>query len=143
MMADTDNKLFILADKLMSLRGLKEELEEQAKDVGRQINSVDFALCEAMTESKTQKFTRAGLQFILTNKPKVSSTAENKDDLITALRARGFGELVTEVVNPQTLQSFVREQMTLNDEIVPNWLDGLVSVYERISCTVRKVPKKG
>ena len=141
-MAETDNKLFLLADELMRLRGQKEELEESLKEVGKQLNSVDFKLCELMTESKTQNFTRAGLQFILTNKPKVSSTAENKEDLINALRARGFGDLVTETVNSNSLQAFVKEQIDLNDDILPEWLNGLVSIYERVSCTVRKAGTK-
>ena len=141
-MDQPDNKLFMLADELMRLRQQKECLEESVKEINQQLNSVDYKLCELMTELKTQNFTRDGLQFILTNKPKVSAAADGKEDLFVALRAHGYGDLITETVNTNTLSAFVKEQIDQNDENLPEWLDGLVSVFERVTCTVRKVSAK-
>ena len=136
------NRIFTLADELVALRKQKNTLEERLTEVGKQINSVDYRLCELMTETKTQNFTRGGLQFILTNKTRASALADAKEDLFNALRARGYGDLITETLNANSLSSFVKEQIEQNDERLPYWLDGLVSVYDRVSCTVRKAPAK-
>ena len=136
------NQMFELADRLKNLRDEKKDLEQQMKALNAQLDETDFALAAAMAESETQNFTRAGMIFCLTNTTRASAMAEQKEALFEALRAGGYGDLIYETVNANSLSAFVKEQMTENDETLPDWLDGLVNVYEKTTVGVRKAASK-
>ena len=136
-----DNKLFQLADELKRLRDLKAELEERVKNVAAKIDETDYKLSELMAETETQNFTRAGTMFYLTSKTRASAAAGVKDELYEALKANGYSDLVYETVNANSLSSFVKEQIDENNDTLPEWLDGLVNVYEKSTVSVRKATR--
>ena len=80
--------------------------------------------------------------FCLTTATRASAMAERKDELFDALRAEGFGGLIYETVNANSLSAFVKEQMSENDDNLPNWLTGLVNVFEKTTVGVRKATRK-
>ena len=135
------DKMFELADELKSLRDLKADLDQQAKDVAERIDEVDYRLSELMAETETQNFTRAGTMFCLTTKTRASAAAGVKDSLYAALKDNGFGDLVYETVNANSLSSFVKEQIEGNGDALPDWLEGLVNVFDRTTVSVRKSTK--
>jgi vacuolar-type H+-ATPase subunit I/STV1 len=135
-------ELFDLADQLKLLRDEKKDLEQQVKDVNAMIERVDFELATAMAESETQNFTRNGTQFCLANKTMASAAANRKEELFEALREEGFGGLIYETVNANSLSAFVKEQIAENEDVLPNWLNGLVNVFEKTTVSVRKTQSK-
>ena len=137
-----DNVMFELADELKRLRDLKNDLEAQVKEVTARIDDTDYRLSELMAETETQNFTRAGTMFILTTKTRASAVADCKDELYTALKAQGYGSLVYETVNANSLSSFVKEQIEENGDTLPDWLAGLVNVFDKTSVGIRKANKK-
>ena len=136
-----NNKMFELADELKRLRDLKADLEQQVKDTAAQIDETDYRLSELMAETETQNFTRAGTMFCLTTKTRASAVAGNKEALHTALREQGYGDLVYETVNANSLSSFVKEQIEENGDALPAWLLGLVNVFDKVTVGVRKAAK--
>ena len=138
--------LFDLADELKSLRDRKETLEAELKQVNMDIDNVDELLSGLMFDTETQNFTRAGTMFCLTTKIRASATEGMKDELFTALRAEGFGDLIYETVNANSLSAFVKEQIAenagesldANDDALPDWLDGFVNVFKKRTVGVRK-----
>jgi hypothetical protein len=68
--------------------------------------------------------------------------ADRKDELFEALRAEGYGGLIYETVNANSLSAFVREQISENDDVLPDWLNGLVDVFEKTTVGVRKATRK-
>jgi hypothetical protein len=133
--------MFALADELKQLRDMKKEMEEQLKTTNARIEETDFMLSELMAESETQNFTRSGVMFSLTTKTRASAKADGKEELYAALKEQGFGSLVYETVNANSLSSFVKEQIEENGEALPAWLDGLVNIFEQTSVSVRKASK--
>ena len=103
---DTE-KMFELADRLRALRDKKAEAEQHLKEIKAEMDEVDYRLSELMAESETQNFTRAGTMFCLTTKTHASAVAGRKEELFSALRAGGFGDLVYETVNANCLSAFV------------------------------------
>lgn len=134
-------KMFELADRLKKLRDEKKLAEQRVKDISADIESVDFTLSELMVETETQNFSRAGTMFYLTNTTRATAVAEKKDELYETLKAEGFGSLVYETVNANSLSAFVREQMSEQGDLLPDWLGGLVSIYEKTTVGVRKATK--
>lgn len=136
-----ETTLFEWADRLKALRDRKDELEAELKQVNMDIDNADWHLSNLMAESETQNFTRAGTMFCLTTKLRANAAAGHKDELFDALRAEGYGELITETVNANSLSSFVKEQIAENDDMLPGWLNGLVSVFEKTTVGVRKAAR--
>lgn len=136
-----ETKLFEWADKLKALRDRKDELEAELKQVNMDIDNADWHLSNLMAETETQNFTRAGTMFCLTTKTRASARAGQKDELFAALRDEGYGDMITETVNANSLSSFVKEQIAENGDALPDWLDGLVSVFEKTTVGVRKAAR--
>ena len=105
------------------------------------IDNADWHLSNLMAETETQNFTRAGTMFCLTTKTRASAKAGQKDELFAALRGEGFGDMITETVNANSLSSFVKEQIAENGDVLPDWLSGLVSVFEKTTVGVRKAAR--
>ncbi len=134
-----NNSIFELADKLKKLKNEKDALSKELKCINAEIEETDLALSEAMTEEECERFSRNGSTFYLTSRTFASPQAGKKQDMISALKNNGYGDIVTETVNANTLASFVKEQELLADgEDLPTWLTDVVNVYEKISVGIRK-----
>lgn len=112
------------------------------KDINAELEEVDAVLAQLMTDTETQNFTRSGTMFCLTNTTRASAMADRKEDLFEVLRAEGYGGLIYETVNANSLSAFVREQISENDDVLPDWLNGLVNVFEKTTVGVRKATRK-
>ena len=137
-MEQSSEQLFDLADNLKALRDRKDALETELKQVNMDIENADWHLSSLMAETETQNFTRAGTMFCLTTKTRASAMEGRKDELYAALRAEGYGDLIYETVNANSLSAFVKEQIAESDDALPQWLSGLVNVFEKITVGVRK-----
>ena len=137
-----NNTMFELADELKRLRDHKADLEAQVKETTEKIDNTDYKLSEIMAETETQNFTRAGTMFCLTTKTRASAVAGSKEELFDALKTQGYGDLVYETVNANSLSSFVKERIEENGDTLPGWLAGLVNVFDKTTVGVRKAAKK-
>jgi vacuolar-type H+-ATPase subunit I/STV1 len=137
----SSERMFELADRLKELREAKQRAEQEVKNLNAQIDEVDYELSELMAETETQNFTRGGIMFCLTTTTRASAAAGKKDELYGLLKKNGYGDLVYETVNANSLSAFVKEQMAENNDLLPDWLSGLVNVYEKTSVGVRKAAR--
>ena len=96
-------RMYELAEQLKQLREEKKDAEQRVKDINAEIDNTEYALVQLMAETETQNFTRAGTMFSLTTKTRASAMAGRKDKLYSALKENGFGELVYETVNANSL----------------------------------------
>lgn len=133
--------MYELAERLKQLREKKKAAEQQLKDIHAEIAQTEYQLSMQMAETETQNFTRAGTTFALTTKIRASAMAGRKEELYAALKENGYGDLVYETVNANSLSAFVKEQISENQDHVPDWLNGLVHVYEQTAVSVRKSTK--
>lgn len=130
--------MFELADRLKELRERKAELAEETKANNVAIEQAEYDLSQLMAQTETQSFQRAGTLFYLTTKIYASADKEHKDELFDALRNEGYGSLITETVNANSLSAFVKEQMSENDDVLPDWLEGKVNVFDKVTVALRK-----
>ena len=135
------NELFALADELRALKEAKKYAEQELKEITEEMDRVDAILAQRMADTETQNFTRNGTMFCLTNTTRASAAAGRKDELFAALREAGYDDLIYETVNANSLSAFVKEQTTENGDALPQWLDGLVSVFEKTTVGVRKAAR--
>lgn len=133
-----NTQIFELADQLKNCKEHKKELDAKLKEVNAEIERLDLALSDAMTEAECERFSRNGSTFYLSSRLFASPAAGRKEALIETLKYNGFGAIVTETVNANTLASFVKEQMAVNDDEVPEWLSEVVNTFEKVSVGIRK-----
>lgn len=126
---EVTDMMYCPAERLKSLRDEKKETKQRVKDITAAADEVEQQLVSIITDTETQNFTRAGTMFSLTHKTRASAAADRKDELYAALKSKGYCELVYEMVNANSLSAFVNEQITENDELLPEWLEGLVNVF--------------
>lgn len=134
----TNQEIFEMADKLKAVKDRKKELDAQVKEVNAEIESLDLALSDAMAEAELDRFSRNGSTFYLNTRLFASPAAGRKDDLMQVLKDQGYGSIVVESVNANTLASFVKEQIAANEDMIPEWLSDVVSTFEKVSVGVRK-----
>ena len=132
------DEMFMLADRLKELRDKKTELADETKENNKEIEEVEYKLSQLMAESETQSFQRAGTLVYLCTKIYASAEKDKKDELYQALKDEGYGSLITETINANSLSAFVKEQMSENDDILPDWLEGKVNVYDKVTVGLRK-----
>lgn len=133
-----DNRIFELADQLKAAKDKKKELDAQSKEIGAKIEELDLALSDAMAEADCERFSRNGSTFYLNTRLYASPIAGQKEAMFQALKENGYGGLVTETVNANTLASFVKEQMAENNDEVPAWISTVVNTFEKVSVGIRK-----
>ena len=133
-------ELFDLADQLKAKKELKKELEVQVKAVSAEIDVLDKELSDAMALAECPNFTHSGSTFYLNTRLFASPKGGMKEDMIAALKAHGYGDLVNETVNANTLASFCKEQIALSGEAeaIPDWLAQVVNTFEKVSVGIRK-----
>ena len=136
MMEQTE--IFKMADELKAAKDEKKELEAKTKKVNARIEELDRELSDAMADAECDKFTRNGSTFYLNSRLYASPAAGGRDALIHALKDNGYGSIVTETVNANTLASFCKEQMTANEDELPEWLSGVVNTFEKVTVGIRK-----
>ena len=141
-MEEAVKRMFTLAEELKNLRDSKKEVEQRKKDIDAELDKVERELADLMAGTETQNFTKSGTMYSLTVKNRASAVAERKDKLYDALKKNGYGDLVYETVNANSLSAFVNEQVAQNEDNLPAWLEGLVNIYEQAKVSVCKAARK-
>ena len=133
-----EEKTFFNGRQTQGTEGQQKNLDAQSKQLGAEIEELELSLSDAMATAEVDKFSRNGNTFYLTSRLFASPNAGMKDDMISALRKNGYGELVTETVNANTLASFCKELMAENGDELPEWLAGTINTFEKTSVGIRK-----
>lgn len=136
-----ETKLNDLADRLLALKDEKEDMERIVRDISAGIEAAEQQLIAEMQGSGTPQFIRAGYTHSLVTKPKASALDGKKKLLYAAMKEKGFGGLLFESINPDTLSNFAAQQMSKNKGQLPKWLGSLVRVYDKTTLSVRKAGK--
>jgi len=131
-----DKTMMELADRLIQLRELKSATQAGLKDIEEQIDEVEAQLIASMTDQECTGFKHDGRTFSLVVKEYPGAIPESKQELYAAMKAHGFEHLFT--INTNTLSGTIKELKANNDDVLPDWLEGLISTYEQTSIRVLK-----
>lgn len=123
-----EKRMLETADTLKRLRDRKDELQARLKEVQARIDETEAQLVEMMTTEECTGFDRSGFRFSLVIREYPGAIPEEKEELYAQMRSHGFEHLFT--INPMTLQSTIKELKANNDDVLPEWLEGLVKIYE-------------
>lgn len=131
------DRIFELADKLLELREEKDRLKELTKQNNEEIDRVEQELAELMRVEEIDNFKRSGRTFYPIVKTWASPQRGRREAVYEWMKENGYGDLVTETVHAQRFNSMINE-MIEDDGTVPEDLERLINVTERVSIGVRK-----
>lgn len=131
-----EQKMFELADKYKQLRLQKDELQFQTKLINAELDELEKMLIQEMVGEEITSFRRDGAMFTVVTKEYPSAVVERKAELYDTMKEQGFEHLFT--INTNTLSATIKELKANNDDIVPQWLDGLVQISEKQLIQLRK-----
>ena len=130
------NPMLELADKLLAIRDELDRLEERRKELTALEEQTERQLFDLMMTEEVEKFTRAGRTFRPEIKTYASIKAECKEAAFRWLRENGYGDLVKEQVNPQSLTSLYKE---LDDSgELPEEFTAMLNIYHKQKVAIRK-----
>lgn len=135
----TENTMLTAADRLKALRDQKSELQAQLKTVQEGVDAAEAELIQMMTDEECTGFDRNGIRFSLVIKEYPGAVPEEKEELYRRMRSHGFDHLFT--INTQTLSATVKELKANNDDTLPDWLEGVIRIFEQPSIRVSKSKK--
>lgn len=122
-----NTQIFEMADRLKTLQEQKKDLEAQTKALGAEIAELDEQISDAMTEAELDRSSRNGSTFYLKSRLFASPASGRKDEMMQALKGNGYGSLVVETVNANTLAAFIKEQREATDDC-----QGLEFSFDRV-----------
>ena len=134
-----EKSMLAAADTLKALRDEKAELQARLKTVQEGIDTVEAELIQLMTDEECTGFDRDGTRFSLVIKEYPGAVPQEKEELYRRMRMHGFEHLFT--INTQTLSATVKELKANNDDVLPDWLEGVIQIYEQPSIRVSRSKK--
>lgn len=133
---DETMDMLILADRYKELKDRKSEMQAEMKVLQEELDGAKARLIESMISAECNGFKRNGFGYSLVIKEYPGAIPEVKDKLYDEMKKHGFEHLFT--INPRTLSGTVSELKSNNEDMLPDWLEGLVRIYEEPNITVRK-----
>ena len=136
----TEKSMLAKADRLKALRDKKNDLKDELKALQEEIDYLESQLIEIMIDEECTGFDRNGFHFSLVTREYPGAVPEEKDELYRRMKEHGFEHLFT--INPMTLSGTVKELKANNDDILPDWLEGVIRIFEQPSVRVTKATKR-
>ena len=126
-----------LDDKVRAFKVLldkKDELAEQTKANNEELKNLEQEIAQQMVDEEKPDTTVDGFKYSLQEKTRYSKISEEKlmeKGLVffDVLKEQGFGHLITERVDPRTLDSAMNNLAAENDGELPEEMAEVLSVY--------------
>ena len=125
----------------------KDQLAKDTKDNNAAIDKLKAEIAEMMIDEDIPSQGYGDYVYSLQDKVKYSKRGEAELqekglDFFEVLREQGFGDIIKETVNANTLQSTMKAVADENDGELPPELDEIVSSYEMTDISRRKSTNK-
>lgn len=114
----------------------KQNLEDQMKDLGRQIESLKQTIIDQMVNEDMPMVGVGEYKYSIKGVTKWNKLGDAKleangiGNFFQFLRDVGMGDIITERVDPRTLNKTVNEIVDQNDGELPEYLEPAFSKYE-------------
>lgn len=140
-------KLTEMLGQYEELLDKKDQLAKDTKDNNAAIDKLKAEIAEMMIDEDIPSQGYGDYVYSLQDKIKYSKRGEAELqekglDFFEVLREQGFGDIIKETVNANTLQSTMKAVADENDGELPPELDEIVSSYEMTDISRRKSTNK-
>lgn len=130
-----------LADALLEARDAKASAEDALKAANAAVESADATLFEALADAGLSKISAHGYSFSPDVKEYYRVGAANMDAFHEVMEEIGRGGIFRLTAAAQTINATLRELADESEAGLPESLKGLVEVYSKQKCNVRKAAR--
>jgi seryl-tRNA synthetase len=127
-----------LAKEFIELDAAVKDMDAELKELKAKRDELNTQLADAMLADEMQSINVQGRLLYVFVQKQASYKKEIEDRFFEELRGHGLGAIIKPNVNHNTLNATVRELITANNDEVPDWITGLVDIYEVTKIGIRK-----
>ena len=140
-------RLIEMLQKYEDLITIKEELKDRTKENNALINDLKEEIGQEMLDEDIPSISVGDYTYSLQDKTKYAKLGDDKLyakglDFFEVLRSQGYGDIIKETVNANTLQSTMAAAADANDGELPEELAEIVSIFECTDISRRKASNK-
>lgn len=135
MTTGTQNAVAGYAERLVNVRGEIETAEAVLDGLKKKKEEIEQDMFAMMVEEGIDGLKHGGYSFSPSVRPFASLAAETKEEAFEWLRENGYGDLVKEAVNANSLSSLYKE---LGADEAPEEFRALLNVHHKKQINVRK-----
>lgn len=129
------------ADRFRRIKEERAELKKTDDKLKREAEEIELEIIGEMTEAELQNFSVSGKTFYLTSRLFASPKAGEAEKLYNWLKVHGYGDIVKETVNANTLSAFIKELKEEHGDELPADLEDILNVFEKVSIGMKNSPK--
>ncbi|MCM3746565.1 hypothetical protein M3223_04270 [Paenibacillus pasadenensis] len=135
MTTNMQNAVTGYAEQLVKVREEIETAESVLKGLGEKKAEIEQGMFAMMVEEGIDGIKHGGFSFSPSVRPFASLSAETKEEAFDWLRENGYGDLIKEAVNANSLTSLYKE---LGADEAPEEFLALLNVHNKQQINVRK-----
>ena len=134
-----DEVLTLATQKLQDLMQRRKTLKDLLERTEAEIDQIETRIGVIMSNEGMDHFLSKDTVYTPKTVLSVKISDGMMPDLIKAARANGCSDLVKTSINTNSLSAYVRRYANDNDGLIPDWIDGYVSLSSRTKIRITRL----
>ena len=120
----------------IELTARKRALDDDLKELNERLVLIELELLDQFEAAGVDKIGKDGYTLYMARSLRPRAKDGDRERMLEAIKANGYGDLVKEDIHPKRLEAIVRELDGQGE--MPGWAKGTIEIYEQYNIRVRK-----
>ncbi|MDD3513540.1 MAG: hypothetical protein PHV21_06020 [Synergistaceae bacterium] len=120
----------------IELTARKRALDDDLKELNERLVLIEMELLDQFEAAGVDKIGKDGYTLYMARSLRPRAKDGDRERMLEAIKANGYGDLVKEDIHPKRLEAIVRELDGQGE--MPDWAKGTIEIYEQYNIRVRK-----
>ena len=120
----------------IELTARKRALDDDLKELNERLVLIELELLDQFEAAGVDKIGKDGYTLYMARSLRPRAKDGDRDRMLEAIKANGYGDLVKEDIHPKRLETIVKELDEQGE--MPGWAKDTIEIYEQYNIRVRK-----
>lgn len=120
----------------IELTARKRALDDDLKELNERLVMIELELLDQFEAAGVDKIGKDGYTLYMARSLRPRAKDGDRDRMLEAIKANGYGDLVKEDIHPKRLEAIVKELDGQGE--MPDWAKDTIEIYEQYNIRVRK-----
>jgi len=120
----------------IELTARKRALDDDLKELNERLVLIEMELLDQFEAAGVDKIGKDGYTLYMARSLRPRAKDGDRERMLEAIKANGYGDLVKEDIHPKRLEAIVRELDGQGEML--DWAKGTIEIYEQYNIRVRK-----
>lgn len=120
----------------IELTARKRALDDDLKELKERLVMIELELLDQFVAAGVDKIGKDGYTLYMARSLRPRAKDGDRDRMLEAIKANGYGDLVKEDIHPKRLETIVKELDEQGE--MPGWAKDTIEIYEQYNIRVRK-----